>query len=257
MFPEDYLAELLIIDTKKGLSLPMDIQEFIKWVGCWLYMECWVGIESARDWCSTTTQSMAKGAPFRINHIMSCNRFDSILSANSFTNTELTHEYGFLNMCQLEEAWNENMAQQFFPSWINVLDDSMMEWFNKWVPGFMCVGRNPHLFGNEWNTICCALTYILWRAQIVEDKERPSQLGPKKWEETGKTVGIMLRMGEPIFLTVKCVVLDNGFSVSKGSTSLLDFGVYVAALIKKRKYWPKVYRDMPLTKNPLTKMLLM
>ena len=28
--------------------------------------------------------------------------------------------------------------------------------------------------------------------------------------------------------------------MSKGITALLEFGVYAAALIKKRKYWPKV-----------------
>ena len=91
---------------------------------------------------------MDKGAPFRINRIMSRNRFDSILSALRLTNIEVTYEYGFFQMRQLEEAWNQNMAQQFLPSWINVLDESMMEWFNKWAPVFMCVGRKPHPFGN-------------------------------------------------------------------------------------------------------------
>ena len=66
-----------------------------------------------------------------------------------------------------------------------------------------------------------------------------TQLGKKKWEKLGKTVGLMLRMYEPIFSTGKCVVLESGFCVSKGITALLEFGVYAAALIKKRKYWPK------------------
>ena len=86
----------------------------------------------------------------------------------------------FLKMRQLEEACKQNMAQHFFPAWINVLDESMMEWFNKWGPGFMCVVRKPHPFGNERHTICCALTSILWRAQIVEGKDRPTELGKKK-----------------------------------------------------------------------------
>ena len=34
-------------------------------------------------------------------------------------------------------------------------------------------------------------------------------------------------------------MLESGFCVLKGITALLDFGVYAAALIKKRKYWPK------------------
>ena len=40
MFPEDYLEEFLITKTNKGLIVPMDLQDFIKWVGCCLYMAC-------------------------------------------------------------------------------------------------------------------------------------------------------------------------------------------------------------------------
>ena len=36
MFPDDYLEEVLITKTNKGLSVPMDLQEYIQWVGCWL-----------------------------------------------------------------------------------------------------------------------------------------------------------------------------------------------------------------------------
>ena len=40
------------------------------------------------------------------------------------------------------------MAEEFIPLWINVLDQSMMEWLNKYAPRFMCVGRKPHTFFN-------------------------------------------------------------------------------------------------------------
>ena len=49
-------------------------------------------------------------------------------------------------MCQTEEARNMKMAEEFNTSWINVLDKSMMEWFKKYAPGFMCLGRKPHPF---------------------------------------------------------------------------------------------------------------
>ena len=73
----------------------------------------------------------------------------------------------------------------------------------------------------------------------MEGIDRPNELGKKKREDLGKTVGLMLQMCEPIFSTGKCVVLDSGFCVSKGITALLDFCVNAAALTKKRKYWPK------------------
>ena len=53
------------------------------------------------------------------------------------------------------------MAGDFNPSWINVLDELMMEWLNKYAPRFMCVGHKHHNFGNESHTICCGLTPIL------------------------------------------------------------------------------------------------
>ena len=40
MFPEGYLEEVLIPETNKGLSVPMYLQDYIQWVGCWLYMAC-------------------------------------------------------------------------------------------------------------------------------------------------------------------------------------------------------------------------
>ena len=58
-------------------------------------MEFWVGIEILRYCWSTTTPSMAKCAPFRLNRIMSHNLFDYILSALSFTNREVPYEDGF------------------------------------------------------------------------------------------------------------------------------------------------------------------
>ena len=73
----------------------------------------------------------------------------------------------------------------------------------------------------------------------MEDKDRPTQLGPKKFEELWNTVGLMLWMFEPIFLAGKFVVLESCFCVSKGITALLGFGFYAAVIIKKRKYWPK------------------
>ena len=66
----------------------------------------------------------------------------------------------------MEDAWNKNMADEFLPLWVNFLDKSMMEWYNKFIAGY-----KPHPFGNERHTIACALISIMWRAQIVEGKD--------------------------------------------------------------------------------------
>ena len=113
------------------------------------------------------------------------------------------------------EAWNKNTEDEFIPSWVSVLDDSMMEWINKYYPGFMCVGRKLHPFGNERHKISCALTSILFRALIVKGKDRPKEL-EKKYSEIGRRVRLMLWMYKASYGTGKLVVMNSGFYVSIG-----------------------------------------
>ena len=114
-----------------------------------------------------------------------------------------------------------------------------MGWINKHAPGFMCVGRKPHHFGNDSHTICCGLTSILWISQIVEGNDLSQPLGQKEYNKLGKTERLMSRMCRPIFGSGNAVVLDSGFCVAKGITEIESKGVYAGALIKKQSYWPK------------------
>ena len=100
------------------------------------------------------------------------NRFEQIISSLQHTDQASEYEDGFHLMRQWEELWNKNMVDEFSPSWVSVLDESMIKCLNKYCPGVMCVGRKPHPFGNERHTISCALTSILFRALIVEGNDR-------------------------------------------------------------------------------------
>jgi len=80
----------------------------------------------------------------------------------------------------LIEAWNDNMEEQFEPSWISCLDESMSKWINQYTcPGFVFCPRKPWPFGNEYHTIACGESIILWRVEMVEGKDAPPQ-HPKK-----------------------------------------------------------------------------
>ena len=242
LFPMDYVRDVIIVETNKKLKLgPLTVREFFVWLGLWLYMSCYQGIDR-RSWWSQSEPCMEEGAPFRFSLFMTKNRFEDILSNLTYTNQPEPRFYDpFFNIRQMEDSWNANMEMQFDPSWANCLDESMMEWLNMYTcPGFMCVGRKPHPFGNERHTICCALSTILYRAEIVEGKDHPSELGPKKYQDLGgPTVGLMLRMTKPIHGSGKVVIMDSGFCVAKGITEMEKKGVFGQALIKKRRYWPR------------------
>ena len=92
--------------------------------------------------------------------------------------------------------------------------------------------------------VCCSLSVILWQMELLEGKNSPSEIIPK-FNNQGKTVGLLLCVFEPIFGKGMVVILDSGFCVLKGIVELKKRGIYASALIKKRKYWPKyIKRDI-------------
>ena len=66
---------------------------------------------------------MFEGAPGWITKYMSINRFEDILRNLPYTDKNF-HGYNgkSFHMCQMEDAWNENMTKFFEPSWVSVLD---------------------------------------------------------------------------------------------------------------------------------------
>ena len=67
------------------------------------------------------------------------------------------YEDEFFYMIQMEKARNKNMVDYLNPSCTNVLDNITMEWYNKFDPGFMCIGKKTHHFGNDFYKIFCGI----------------------------------------------------------------------------------------------------
>ncbi len=153
------------------------------------------------------------------------------------------------------------MADKYFSSWWNCLDESMQMCLNPYNPSWMVVPRKPHPFGNEYHTICDGEfgleNPIMWHVKLQEGKDWPAKAGPKKWLNLGKTASLMLRMHKPITRQGKACTMDSGFCVSMGIVELeARLGVYGQALIKQRgKNWPKgvpgTLIDMYFHDNPL------
>ena len=96
--------------------------------------------------------------------------------------------------------------------------------------------RTPNPFGNEWHTICCGLVHIIFDLEIMEGKDAPKELAGLLAKGT---TGLLLRLTKALHHTGKVVVLDSGFCVLSALVDLKKVGVYLAAVVKKRRYWPK------------------
>ena len=101
------------------------------------------------------------------------------------------------------------------------------------------VPRKPWSFGNEYHDAGCAESDIIWSLELREGKDRPTQLNNKPFDDLGKTVGTLLRLTEPVWGSGRVFVLDSGFCVLQAIVELRKKGLFAAALIKKRRYWPK------------------
>ena len=242
-FPTNYVNEVILPEMRKHMTTkaPLTYGEFLRFLGLWLIMATIQG-PSRHEFWKREQVDMFFGAPFRLTEFMSKTRFEDILASLTYTNKAApAYRDGFHEVRGLIEAWNRNMQSVFVPSWVTCIDESMSSWSNRWTcPGFMFVPRKPHPLGNEYHTACCGESGILYAMEIVEGKSRPAEKPKDKYEAKGEnTVGLLVRLSEQLRGSGKVVILDSGFCVLKGLTELRSKGIFAAALIKKRRYWPK------------------
>ena len=168
-----------------------------------------VGVDRSQYWSAVSNKDRVK---YKFNNIFSRKRSDAILNALAFTeNNPPDYIDRFWEVRDLIEAWNSNMSDEFVASWVACLDESMSKWVNKYTcPGFMIVPRKPWQFGNEYHSIVCGMSDIMFAVELVEGKDEPPQAQPKEHSEKGKTVSLLLRLTSSIEGRRSIVVLDSG-----------------------------------------------
>ena len=242
LFVTSFIKRMILPQTNNNLPVGEkqdQYGEFLRWIGLWMLMRTLIGPQRHEFWATHTINAF-HGAPLRLGIWMSRKWFDAILSALSFTDATPppppppTYLDKIWEIRQMVEAWGLNMVENFIPGYVNCLDESMSIWTNKFTcPGFMFVPHKPWPFGNEYHTVCCCTSGIMWGIDLVEGKDRPRALGQQQFDDMGSTVGLLLRMLTPIFHKGYVVILDSGFCVLKGIIELRKKGVFASALINK------------------------
>ena len=149
-----------------------------------------------RDFWKGKKNVRFNGVPFCFDNIMSYWRFQEIIIVHQTYNTEYSpHKDRFHLAREFLNALNKSMDENFIPSWIICMDKIMSKWINMWsCPGFVFCPRKPWPQGNEYHTIVCGETLIIFRVELVEENNRLDELGKKSYEEhSRKTVKLLLR----------------------------------------------------------------
>lgn len=249
-FPEEFIVNVILPASNEHLVKKITLREFYVWLGCNFYMACHPADENRESWWDGEQPSMFYGAPFCLNGYIMKSRYLEINRALQFTDQPRPSEFvdKFHEVRQMISAFNDYYANAYSPSTMSCLDESMSSWMNQYCPGFMCVPRKPHPFGNEYHSIADGDfgKPIMWRVKFQEGKDWPKKSNgswafPSNFEPRfSKTSVLMLEMTKPIHNTGRIVTMDSGFCVTEGIMALGEFGVYGQALIKKRgRYWPK------------------
>ena len=75
--------------------------------------------------------------------------------------------------------------------------------------------------GNEYHAICCLLSEIMYRIELIEGKDAPKDRPALEFSSCTKTATLLLRLCKSIFSTCKVVILDSGFCALKALIALL------------------------------------
>ncbi len=136
----------------------------------------------------------------------------------------------------LIDAFNKHMAEHFNTLWSSCLNESMVAFLNEHCPKWVCVKRKPHPFGNEYHTIACCLSKIIYQMELVEtEKDRPKEghySKPKFKDVMPKTAALCCRLTEPIWGSKRVCLLDPSFRYMSTLPELEKKDVYGTTVFK-------------------------
>ena len=223
----------------------VSIGEFKRYIGIWITASLNPGYQQLDFWVclSSRPRDMYWNPPY-FGELMSKTRFIQIHSALRLRNEQPPVNYRdrFWQVRELIRAFNTLMELSFFSSWLVCVDESMVIFSNSFCPGWMNVKRKPHPFGNEYHTIACCQTHIIFYIEIVEGKDTPVA-GPNSTkdmeEEMGKCPSLVCRMTRTIWGSGRVVLLDSGFGYLNCLGQLRRKGLFSTTVIKKKQHWPR------------------
>mmetsp|Transcript_7125 Transcript_7125/g.8192 ORF Transcript_7125/g.8192 Transcript_7125/m.8192 type:complete len:167 (+) Transcript_7125:678-1178(+) len=164
-FPHSYIENIIIAGINKRVEVRSRVTfgEFLIWLGIWLLLSTIAGYSKGKFW-SDNKFDQKEGEPYRFNDLMSGRRFDGILANMVYTDHSAPIFCDrFWEARQIIQEWNDWMSKNFIPSWINCLDKSMSIWHSRWTcPGWVFYPIKPHPYGNEYYTMCCCMSGILY-----------------------------------------------------------------------------------------------
>ncbi len=168
------------------------------------------------------------------------NRFKDILSnIQLYNNPHPNYHNRSWMIHPLIQAFNDQMEECFNPSWLNCLDESMVAFLNKHCPNWVRIKRKPHPLENEYHTIACCLSKIIFCMELVEMEKDSPKGGPFAKPEfkdmMTKTTALCIPMTKSIWGTKRVCLVDSGFGYISTLPELEKSKCMVPMFLSKRE----------------------
>ena len=247
-FDHEFFVNEMFAHTKAASpSALITLDELWTYLALRLILACYTH-HVATDFFLQHDRDHLRAAPY-LGDYMKFARFKQI---NAALRTCPEHDAGlpdkFFRVRKMCEMWQQHQDRYGIkPGYLNVTDESMMEFLNRTCPGWQWVERKPKPYGNLFHTAACAFTAIIFSLELFEGKDRPLWKDPPEFEDLfntnafnkSKVAGLMVRMAKPLFNTNSVLVHDSGFQSIPGMQELWKRGVFPSCLMKKKAHFAR------------------
>ena len=98
------------------------------------------------------------------------------------------------------DSYQAHFCATVTASWLLILDESMIKWVGRCMPGLMYVPRKPTPLGAELHTLCCAVCGVMTMFELYEGKV--AMMKKEFCSSYAKSTALTLRCTKPYFGSV-------------------------------------------------------
>lgn len=207
-------------------SWKVTLDDLWQFVGVWYYMLAFEEIGCRRNYFSGISGRASHFGPRHCveefllrgkNGVKGVRWFENMLTCFDLPKGDVPNTDPFYKTRYMWECCREHFVASVTPGWLLTLDESMVKWVGRGMPGQMVVPRKPTPFGLEIHTLCCSISGILVNFEVYEGKEAmESKEFVGMMTDVGvinKSTALTLRCLKPYFSTVsECVRAICGVS---------------------------------------------
>ena len=184
-------------------------QDLIQWIGCWYYMLAFPQPGDREEYFKTPAfgpaHNMATMLARGENGPKGRRWFNLMHASFSLPTGSVAEDDPFRAVRCMWESFRVHLTSCVTPSTVILLDESMVKWVGRSMPGLMIVARKPTPMGSELHTMCCASSGILVNYELYEGKALMQKKAYN--DEHMKSVALTLRCCEPYFGSVSRATL--------------------------------------------------